>query len=89
MTSKQINCGNLLDDCYKMIQEARIKTGATSREIPIHLVLPVDEARALRYYFANNAGKLMSATGGINPYGTHLFGAIVLTSEVIETPFVF
>lgn len=89
MTTKQINCGNLLDDCYKMIQEARMKAGAPYREISIHLVLPIDEAHALRYYFANNPGKLMSATGGINPYSTHLFGAIVMTSEVIETAIVF
>ena len=87
-TRVTIDCVSLLNDCYSMICHARAKL-PKSWDGQIHIVLPVDHLRALRYYLASNPSKQMSVVGSLNPYDNRLFGAILHDSAIAETVFVY
>ena len=82
------DCATLLNDCYSMICNAREKLPKSWRG-DIHIVLPRDYLRTLRYYLANNPNTQMSVVGNLDPYGNRLFGAILHDSQIAESPFVY
>jgi len=88
---RTIDCGKLLDNCYKLIQEARQKANYDfyNPDHPIHIVLPVVESRALYYYLSANIQKMIAVTGTVAPDFKIMFGAIWVTSEIIEEPIVY
>jgi len=51
-TVKRYDTDRLLDECYKLIHEARVML--YDRDCPIHIVLPTDHLRALRYALAKD-----------------------------------
>lgn len=91
MKITEINAKEVLDTCYKLIQGARSKACYEIYYLnyPVHIVLPVLQDKALRYYLAGNPAEQMNAMGTLEPYGKHLFGALMLTSEIIEEPIVY
>jgi len=91
METTEINAGDVLNTCYKLIQEARMKfcRGSYHTNYQISIVLPVLQDRAIRYYLARNPREQMSAFGTLEPYSRYLFGAIKFTSEIIDEPIVY
>jgi len=84
---KLYDTDRLLNECYKLVHKARGKL--QDRDYPIHIVLPVDHLRALRYALAKDAPKQMAVTGSLNPYENRLFGAILHQSLVTDKVFVY
>jgi len=84
---KVYDIDRLLDDCYKMVNDARARI--QNRDYPIHIVLPVDDLRILRYALAKDRAKEVAVTGSLHPYTETLFGAILHESILIAKPFVF
>jgi len=84
---KTYDIDSLLDECYKLIHKARVKL--CNRDYPIHIVLPVDSLRALRYALAKDASKQVSVTGSLKPYENRLFGAILHESSIAENVIVY
>lgn len=87
----EINAKEVLNTCFSLIQEARMKACQEYHHTnyQIYIVLPILYDRALHYYLARNPTEQMSAIGTLEPYGKYLFGAIKLTSEIIEKPIVY
>jgi len=81
-----INCEELLNTCFELIHKARMK--APRPTIQIYIVLPALQARALHYYLARRPEEAMSVFGA-PVWGNYLFGAKLLTSEIIEEPIVY
>ena len=84
---KTYDTDRLLDECYKLVHEARVKLH--NRDCPIHIVLPVDHLRALRYALAKDVSKQVSVTGSLNPYENRLFGAVLHDSILTDKVFVY
>ena len=84
---KTYDTDSLLDECYKLVHEARYKL--RDRDYPIHIVLPIDNLRALRYALAKDISKQISVTGSLNPYENRLFRCIVHESELTDKVFIY
>ena len=84
---KMCDTDTLLDECYKLVHEARTKL--CNRDYPIHIVLPVDHLRALRYALAKDTMKQVLVTGSLNSYENRLFGAILHESLLTDKVLVY
>jgi len=91
METVTINANEVLEECYRLIFEARSKVNYNYHrpEFPLHIVLPFLQDRAIRYYLAGKPSEQIFVTGTFDPYSKYLFGAIKLTSEIIDKPIVF
>ncbi len=84
---KMYDTDKLLDDCLKLIQEAREKL--CDRDYPVQIVLPIDYFSALRDALAKDVPKQLSVVGSLNPYVNKLFGATLHLSRLVDKVIVY
>jgi hypothetical protein len=86
--NKEYDTVDLLNDCYRMTVEARRKLHKHS-EYQLHIVLPVDDLRALRYALAQDVILQIGATGTTNYLENRLFDCILHESRILDKVIVY
>jgi len=91
METTTINCEALLDTCWELIWDARSKANYESYRpnYQLHIVLPSLHLRALYLYLSPPSAKSMFVFGTTRGGTTHIFGALIHTSDIIREPIVY
>jgi len=85
--NKEYDTIDLLNECYRMTIEAKCKLPKDKR-YQLHIVLPLEDLRALRYALAQDSILSVGATG-TTYLQDRLFDCILHESRIIDNPIVY